>query len=415
MFASHVRYFSTSLRLRAIKVPDNAPTLEENSAWLKKLARFSITPKPSRPTELPKSTYEIRQVSELESETNPDFIKLRLPGGKHVNVVKKADPHSQPGTSFFTLSVPASDYFVASSPFSRLPSSKRPKADSSQSFADLKVVKVRSGKGGNGAVSFFRDTGIAVGPPDGGDGGDGGNIYVSAVEGLSSLHSIKAKYVAGDGGNGQSGQLDGKRGEDVYIQVPVGTTMMWCADPKEIRSLRDSENDQVFHVKASAGSRRDRVPRNIQFFRDSYEPGKGWIFKEKDEQYHMERDFFVDLNERVKLYDEDQRYHELMDDVFPIQGIDFAEPTKEPILAWSKISSLSSNYWQILDWSDCQMRESPRYCAPFLTLGHVWVTGSSPHCNLQLERYSCELISRLSQWPIFLEWSRVPARIEAWV
>ncbi|KAG7933722.1 hypothetical protein KL904_003982 [Ogataea polymorpha] len=395
MFASHVRYFSTSLRLRAIKVPYNAPTLEENSAWLKKLARFSITPKPSRPAELPKSTYEIRQVSELESETNPDFIKLRLPGGKHVNVVKKADPHSQPGTSFFTLSVPASDYFVASSPFSRLPSSKRPKADSSQSFADLKVVKVRSGKGGNGAVSFFRDTGIAVGPPDGGDGGDGGNIYVSAVEGLSSLHSIKAKYVAGDGGNGQSGQLDGKRGEDVYIQVPVGTTMMWCADPKEIRSLRDSENDQVFHVKASAGSRRDRVPRNIQFFRDSYEPGKGWIFKEKDEQYHMERDFFVDLNERVKLYDEDQRYHELMDDV--------------------RISSLSSNYWQILDWSDCQMRESPRYCAPFLTLGHVWVTGSSPHCNLQLERYSCELISRLSQWPIFLEWSRVPARIEAWV
>ncbi|KAG7694580.1 hypothetical protein KL930_003898 [Ogataea haglerorum] len=46
----------------------------------------------------------------------------------------------------------------------------------------------------------------------------------------------------------------------------------------------------------------------------------------------MERDFFVDLNERVRLYDEDQRRHELMQDVFPIQGIDFAEPTKEPVL-----------------------------------------------------------------------------------
>ncbi|KAG7694581.1 hypothetical protein KL930_003899 [Ogataea haglerorum] len=220
MFASQVRYISRSLRLHAIKVPDNAPTLEENAAWLRKLGRASGTLKSAGPIELPKSTYEIRQASELESEKNPEYIKLRLPGGKHVKVVKKADPHSEPGTSFFTLSVPASDYFVASSPFSRLPSNKRPKAYSSQAFSDLKVVKVRSGKGGNGAVSFFRDTGIAVGPPDGGDGGDGGNVYVSAVEGLSSLHSIKANYVAGDGGNGQSGQLDGKRGENVHIQVP---------------------------------------------------------------------------------------------------------------------------------------------------------------------------------------------------
>ncbi|KAG7828189.1 hypothetical protein KL920_003916 [Ogataea angusta] len=395
MFARQIRYFSRSLRLRAIKVPDNAPTLEENAAWLKKLARSPITPKSLSHTELPKSTYEIREASELESDSNPEYFELRLPGGKHVKVVKRAIPHSQPGTSFFTLSVPASEYFVASSPFSRLPSNKRPKADSSQSFSDLKVVKVRSGKGGNGAVSFFRDTGIAVGPPDGGDGGDGGNIYVSAVEGLSSLHSVKAKYVAGNGGSGQSGQLDGKRGENVYIQVPVGTTMMWCADPKEIRSLKDSDSNQVFHVKASAGSRRDRVPRNIQFFRDSYEPGKGWMFKEKDEQYHMERDFFVDLNERVKLYDEDQRRHELMEDV--------------------RISSLSSSYWRILDWLDCQTRASPPYCAPFPTLGHAWATGSSPRCNLQSERYSCELISRLSQWLIFLGWSRVPVRIGAWV
>ncbi|KAH3669383.1 hypothetical protein OGAPHI_001504 [Ogataea philodendri] len=330
MIARQLRYISHTIARRGVKIPDNAPSLEENAEWLQKLR--SQTSAAEFHEFLPKSTFEINDVSELESDANPDLCKVQLPGGKHAKIVRLPDPGSPQHLKFFTMSVPASDYSVASSPFSALSAKKRPKADSSQSFSDLKVVNIRSGNGGNGTVSFFRDTGIAVGPPNGGDGGDGGDIYVSAVEGLSSLHGIRSKYVAGNGLSGESGQADGKRGNDVHITVPVGTTITWCADPKEIRSLIKSNTDKVFHIKTVSRSSSSAVPRHIQLFRNGYEPGKGWVFKEKSEEYHMERDFFLDLNKKVMYYDKQLLEEELQDDVFPIVGIDFPKPTKKPVL-----------------------------------------------------------------------------------
>ncbi|KAA8651525.1 hypothetical protein EYZ11_005882 [Aspergillus tanneri] len=84
-----------------------------------------------------------------------------------------------------------------------------------------------AGSGGNGCVSFLREKYIEEGPPNGGDGGSGGSIYIQAVEGLTSLHKLARRGIikAGRGKNGQGKSQGGKRGQDVLIQVPVGTVV----------------------------------------------------------------------------------------------------------------------------------------------------------------------------------------------
>ncbi|KAJ6145843.1 hypothetical protein N7470_009738 [Penicillium chermesinum] len=80
-------------------------------------------------------------------------------------------------------------------------------------FQDKCTVTVYSGNGGHGCVSYLREKYIEEGPPNGGDGGSGGGIYIQAVEGLTSLHKLARRA------------KEGKRGEDVLIQVPVGTVV----------------------------------------------------------------------------------------------------------------------------------------------------------------------------------------------
>ena len=76
-------------------------------------------------------------------------------------------------------------------------------------------------------MSFLREKFVPDGPPNGGDGGTGGNIYVQAVAGETSLHKIARKGVvrAGRGKNGQGKSKGGQRGEDVLLEVPVGTVL----------------------------------------------------------------------------------------------------------------------------------------------------------------------------------------------
>lgn len=326
----NLRYFSNcSSKFSSIpSIPDNAPTLEENTEWLKKLRKSDIKDVNESQDEF---TYLINEKSYLEDEEqNEELIKYKSKKTKLTHTVIKSPTENDP---YYTLSVPASEYFLSSSPFSSLNSKRRPKAESIQPFSDLRVIKLKSGKGGNGDVSFYRDTGISVGPPDGGDGGDGGDIYVMAVNELSSLHGLRSRYIANDGMNGKSAQLDGKKGENIYITVPVGTTIRWCPDPRDVRSLQNEDHDdKVFHIKTVSDDYGSVLPKFIQFFRDSYEAGKGWIFKEKDESYHLSKDYFNELNERVSIFDTQTRQNELMNDTFPIDGIDLDKPTEEPIL-----------------------------------------------------------------------------------
>lgn len=198
-----------------------------------------------------------------------------------------------------------------------------------RTFVDLRLLRLSSGKGGNGAVSFFRDANRPVGPPDGGDGGQGGDIYVQVVNNIGLLHKLKRSYQAGSGKPGTASQLDGKSGDDVILEVPVGTSMRWIPDPYLVREqIQASKNDLknvVMGVKVTSG-------HEVQLYRDDYEPGEGWQFKERDEEYHREREYFTELNEQVKDYDREIIAEELMFDRFPMLGIDFDKPTDRPVL-----------------------------------------------------------------------------------
>ncbi|PWY90069.1 GTP-binding protein Obg [Aspergillus heteromorphus CBS 117.55] len=94
-------------------------------------------------------------------------------------------------------------------------------------FQDKCRSTIYAGSGGNGCVSFLREKYVEEGPPNGGDGGSGGSIYIQAVEGLTSLHKLARRGIikAGRGISGQGKSRGGKRGDDVLIQVPVGTVV----------------------------------------------------------------------------------------------------------------------------------------------------------------------------------------------
>ena len=95
-------------------------------------------------------------------------------------------------------------------------------------FLDQAKIFVRSGAGGPGAVSFRREKFIEFGGPDGGDGGKGGNIVFEAVAGLNTLIDFRytQHFRAPRGKGGAGANRTGAGGEDLVIQVPVGTQIL---------------------------------------------------------------------------------------------------------------------------------------------------------------------------------------------
>ncbi|MBE3637158.1 GTPase ObgE [Mangrovicoccus algicola] len=95
-------------------------------------------------------------------------------------------------------------------------------------FLDLAKVYLRSGSGGNGAVSFRREKYVEYGGPDGGDGGHGGDVVVEAVDGLNTLIDFRYQqhFFAQNGQGGMGRQRTGKSGEDIVLRVPVGTEIL---------------------------------------------------------------------------------------------------------------------------------------------------------------------------------------------
>jgi GTPase len=92
-------------------------------------------------------------------------------------------------------------------------------------FVDEIEVRVEAGDGGNGAIGFRREKYIPLGGPDGGDGGDGGCVYLRAVENINTLVDFRYHTVhrAERGQNGMSRNCTGRKGEDCYVDVPLGT------------------------------------------------------------------------------------------------------------------------------------------------------------------------------------------------
>jgi GTPase len=94
-----------------------------------------------------------------------------------------------------------------------------------QNFVDYVKICCRSGKGGAGSMHFLREKGNAKGGPDGGDGGDGGSILLKGNRNLWTLLHLKyRKHVLGDDGQpGRGANKSGSQGEDVILEVPLGT------------------------------------------------------------------------------------------------------------------------------------------------------------------------------------------------
>lgn len=95
-------------------------------------------------------------------------------------------------------------------------------------FLDLAKIHIRSGRGGNGAVSFRREKYIEYGGPDGGDGGRGGDVVAEAVEGLNTLIDFRYQqhHFADNGQGGMGKQRTGRGGASLVLKVPVGTEIL---------------------------------------------------------------------------------------------------------------------------------------------------------------------------------------------
>ncbi|WP_071873210.1 Obg family GTPase CgtA [Atopomonas hussainii] len=107
-------------------------------------------------------------------------------------------------------------------------------------FVDEVSIRVQAGDGGNGCMSFRREKFIEKGGPDGGDGGDGGSIYLVADVNLNTLvdYRYTRRFQAQRGENGSSKDCTGAKGEDMFLPVPIGTTVIDAGTQEIIGDLK---------------------------------------------------------------------------------------------------------------------------------------------------------------------------------
>lgn len=123
-------------------------------------------------------------------------------------------------------------------------------------FADSAKIFIKSGKGGDGHVSFRRELYVPNGGPDGGDGGRGGDIIFVVDEGLNTLTDFRhvRKYVAQPGEEGGKRNQHGKDGKDLIIKVPLGTIIKEAESDKVIADMSDT-GKRVVVLKGGRGGK----------------------------------------------------------------------------------------------------------------------------------------------------------------
>ena len=109
-------------------------------------------------------------------------------------------------------------------------------------FADRAKIYIRSGKGGDGHVSFRRELYVPNGGPDGGDGGRGGDVIFEVDKGLNTLVDFrhKTKYKAQDGEEGGKKRCHGKDAKDLILKVPEGTVIREAETNKVIADITEN-------------------------------------------------------------------------------------------------------------------------------------------------------------------------------
>ena len=139
-------------------------------------------------------------------------------------------------------------------------------------FVDEATMKVHAGNGGRGCVSFRREKFVPFGGPDGGDGGNGGSVWLKAVEGINTLADfrIQRTYKARNGEGGSGNDCTGRSGEDLFVSVPIGTTVVDEDTGEELGDLK--RHDETLKVasggKGGFGNQRfksstNRAPRQF--------------------------------------------------------------------------------------------------------------------------------------------------------
>ena len=124
---------------------------------------------------------------------------------------------------------------------------------------DRVEIYVKAGAGGNGVVSFRREKFVPLGGPDGGDGGNGGSVYLVGEGSVSTLLSFRYKkfFPAEKGAHGKGKKMHGRRGEDLFIKVPLGTQVRLKTEKDSGVLIADmvEEGQQVLVAKGGKGGR----------------------------------------------------------------------------------------------------------------------------------------------------------------
>ena len=121
-------------------------------------------------------------------------------------------------------------------------------------FADVAKVFFKSGKGGNGHVSFRRELYVPAGGPDGGDGGKGGDIILEVDKGMNTLEDFRnrQRYIAESGQEGDGKRMHGKSGKDLVVHVPEGTILR-DFETKKIIADMSGDNQRMVLLKGGKG------------------------------------------------------------------------------------------------------------------------------------------------------------------
>lgn len=121
-------------------------------------------------------------------------------------------------------------------------------------FADRARIFVKSGKGGDGHVSFRREKYVPDGGPDGGDGGKGGSVYLEVDKGMNNLSDYRhvRKYHAEDGENGGKRNCKGKNGQDLILKMPEGTVVKEANTGQVITDL-SGDNNRFLLIEGGRG------------------------------------------------------------------------------------------------------------------------------------------------------------------
>lgn len=114
-------------------------------------------------------------------------------------------------------------------------------------FIDEANISVKAGNGGSGIVSFRREKYIPMGGPDGGDGGDGGSVYVIGTTDLNTLSDFRhtRRFAAKNGGRGQGKNCTGAKGDDIIIELPLGTVITVQETEEVIADIGDNSSEPV--------------------------------------------------------------------------------------------------------------------------------------------------------------------------